>query len=381
MSRARWKTFLWLAGSLLALAVMALMVLLWLNTHTRIERTIDLPPQGEAAYNPLYLLRQALHADGVDSVSRRYLQLDSAAPGNGDTIILYGDPRQLTARDVERLLDWVAQGGHLIARLPAHRHSTNPSTRSTGALLDRLGIRRIPENTRFCNALQFPETAQEMMFCADERFRPAVHTGVAWGDSDSGYAFARRRWGGGLVDVVSQLGFLDNTHLERPGRAALTRQLLAPNYGQGTVHLIYGQQLPSLWQLLFEHGRMAWVPLLLALLAWLWMRMPRFGPLRAAPLPVRRALLEHIEASGEHLYRYGNCDLLLDALRERFQEWLRRHDPLTASLQGEARLAAIAALTRMPRLDIADALETDARRMNAHEFQRRAAVLVQMMRG
>jgi len=278
------------------------------------------------------------------------------------------------------LLDWVAQGGHLVLSLPQNRRGPNPSTRPVGALLDMLGIWWMPVPTRFCQDIQFPDTAEEMMFCADERFMLDGHTQIAWGDSDSGYAFARRQWGLGSVDIFSHLNFLDNTQLERPGRAALARQLLAPNYRHGTVHLIYGRQLPSLWQLLFEHGRMAWIPLLLALLAWLWMRMPRLGPLRPAPLPARRALLEHIEASGEHLYRYGNSDILLETLRDTFWQWLRRHNPLAASLQGEARMATIAAHTGMPPPDIADALEADAQRMNAQQFQRRVAVLLQMMR-
>jgi len=379
-SRSPWTRRLWLAGgTLLALAVLATMLAWWLNTHTRIERTIDLPPQGEAAYNPLYLLRQALHADGMDTLSRRYLQLDSATFASLDTVVLYGDPRQLTAHDVERLLDWVKQGGHLLVRLPADA-SPPASARTRRALLDALGVRRIPAPTRFCHDLQFQDAAAEMVFCADERFMLDAPPEVAWGDPGSGYAFARQFLGNGSVDVFSHLDFLDNTQLGRPGRAALARQLLAPNYGQGSIHLIYGRQLPSLWRLLFEHGRMAWIPLLLALAAWLWMRMPRLGPLRPAPLPARRALLEHIEASGEHLYRYGRGDLLLLALREAFWRWLRRRDPLTASLQGEARVAAIAEHTKTPATTVADALEADCRRMNAASFQHRAQILREMAR-
>jgi len=374
-SRSPWPRRFWLAsGTLLVLAVLAAMVLWWFNTHTRIERSIDLPPQGEAAYNPLYLLHQALHADGVDVDSRRYLQLDSARFATEDTVVLYGDPRQLSGRDVERLLNWVAQGGHLLVRLPegAGKHSA-------GALLDTLGVRRTAAFTRFCHDLQFQVDATEMVFCADERFMLDDVPEVAWGDQAGGYAFARQRRGRGSVDVFSHLNFLDNRQLGRPGRAALARQLLAPNYDLGTVHLIYGRQLPSLWRLLFEHARMVWIPLLLALAAWLWMRIPRLGPLRPAPLPARRALLEHIEASGEHLYGYGRADLLLEALREAYWGWLRRRDPLSASLPGKARVAAIAAHTGIPPLDVAEALEADAHRMNAQQFCRRAAVLIQMM--
>jgi len=375
-SRSSWPRRLWLAGgALLVLAVFAAMILWWLNTHTRIERTIDLPPQGEAAYNPLYLLRQALLADGVDADSRRYLQLDSIALAADDTVVLYGDPRQLTKRDVERLLNWVSQGGHLLVRLP-----TGGNRDSSGILLDTLGIRRMTTFGPFCRDIQLQADAVEKVFCSVKRFMLDDAPDVALGDQSSGYAFARQPWGDGSVDVLSHLNFLDNRQLGRPGNAALARQLLAPNYDWGAVHLIYGRQLPSLWRLLFEHARMVWIPLLLALAAWLWMRVPRLGPLRPAPLPARRALLEHIEASGEHLYGYGRADLLLEALRETYWRWLRRCDPLTASLQGKPRMAAIAARAGMPPLEVADALEADAQRMNAQQFCHRAAVLIQMMR-
>lgn len=42
------------------------LTILYLRTHERVTETIRLPPQGEAAYNPLYVLGQALRADGID---------------------------------------------------------------------------------------------------------------------------------------------------------------------------------------------------------------------------------------------------------------------------------------------------------------------------
>src|SRR3546814_3831009 len=77
---------------------------------------------------------------------------------------------------------------------------------------------------------------------------------------------------------------------------------------------------------------MAWLPALLALAAWLWMRTQRFGPRLPSPEPARRALLEHVQASGEHLWRYGRASALYAAVREVFMARLRRRDPLAAAL-------------------------------------------------
>ena len=127
--------------------------------------------------------------------------------------------------------------------------------------------------------------------------------------------------------------------------ALLTRQLLTPNWGAGTVHLVYAASVPPLWYQILTRGWMAWGPLLLALLAWLWMRTQRLGPVLPAPPVARRALLEHVAASGEHLVRYGRAPLLYDAVRTAFLDRLRRRDPLAAALVGEAGIEAIASRT------------------------------------
>jgi len=374
------KRNLWLAaGSLLALLILALLVLWWRSTHTRIERTIDLPAQGEAAYNPLYLLRQSLRVDGVDAESRRYLQLDQFRLHPEDTVVLYGDPRQLTAPESGQLLGWIRRGGHLIVRLPPQLGASRRA--QVGPLLERLGVSTLADSTRACYEIGMPGELPEMEYCTDTHFvLDGPRPDAALASPDDGLAFARLSYGHGTVDVWSHLGFLNTTQFQQPERAALVRQILAPNYGNGTVHLIYGAQMPSLWRLVFEHGRMAWLPLLLALAAWLWLRIPRLGPLLPAPLPARRALLEHVEASGEHLYRYGRADVLLSALRDAFSQWLRRHDPLAASQEGATRIAAIAARTGVPEADITDALHTDLNGMNATGFRQRAGTLVRMMR-
>src|SRR3546814_17361365 len=77
--------------------------------------------------------------------------------------------------------------------------------------------------------------------------------------------------------------FRANRSLEKPGAGGLARQRLQPGGKRGTVHLVYAANMPSLWRLLLEHAWMAWLPALLALAAWLWMRTQRFGPWLPSP--------------------------------------------------------------------------------------------------
>ena len=330
----------------LAVLLVGFVATAWfLRNFHRVEHRIELPPRGEAAYNPLYALKRALQADGVAVDSRQRLDLSAHAPGPRDTLLLYGDPRSLSPPQARRLLQWVEGGGHLLLRTPAGRED---EALGSIALFDALGIvAKGDDGGRGCLPFRVEGETPHVEFCGSRRFvtRPEVVPALAWGDLQHGYAYARLARGAGHVDVLADFDFLHNRggeSLREPTHAALARQLLAPNYGRGTVHLVYAAQLPSLWRTLFTRGWMAWLPLALALCAWLWWRSQRFGPLQPLPAPERRSLLEHVHASGELLYRHGKGALLHAAVRASFLARLRRRDPLVAALDGEAQVEAIA---------------------------------------
>ena len=115
------------------------------------------------------------------------------------------------------------------------------------------------------------------------------------------------------------------------------------------------------------------------LLAWLAMRMQRFGPLLAAPPEARRSLLEHVQASGEHLYRYGRAHLLHQALLRHVLARVRRRDPIAAALEGQAQVNALAERTGLPATDVVDALHSP-RPLDARDFRHRIARLISLGR-
>ncbi|WP_041499709.1 DUF4350 domain-containing protein, partial [Xanthomonas sacchari] len=304
--------------------------------YERAEREIVLPPRGEAAYNPLYALRQTLRADGVRAESRQRLDLAAMRLRPHDSVVLYGDPRMLGKADGDALLDWVEHGGHLVLRTP-----TVEVKRGDVPILEALDITVEASSPDNCLMMAVPGAAPQKFFCDGRRFHIDPDTPDNWwSGEDDDFVFARVPYGDGSVDVLSELDFLENQDnrlgrmfegspmendpmlrsggLREAGNRLLARQVLGPNYGQGTIHLIYSAELPSLWRTLFTRGWPAWLPALLILLAWLWSRMQRFGPLRAAPAEDRRSLLEHVRASGEHLLRFGRADLLHAAVREAF---------------------------------------------------------------
>ena len=389
---------------LIALVVAGLVggfVALWMHTYKRVVKTIDLPPKGEASYNPLYALKIALGKDGQRVDSRQRLALDTHPLKPADTLLLLGDTRTLPAADSARLLAWVEAGGHLIVRTPPPNAVISEYT---VPLLSDIGIAPVDEafvdaavedafvdeasadeapadgatvddapaeealadekpagRESTCLGLQVAKMDEHAEFCDGRHFyftKDDVEVLALWGDDDNGeYGYARIPWGEGSIDVLADLDFLVNAKLEDKPHRALTRQLLQPNYARaGTFHLIYSANMPPLWRLLLDHAWRVLLPLLLALFVWLWMRAERLGPARPSPLPDRRSLLDHVQASGDHLYRYGRRATLYTAVHDAFLRRLRQRDPYAAALEGPAQIDAIAKRTGMTVADIEAAL-------------------------
>ncbi len=375
---------------LLGAGVIAAGVAWFLHTYEKVEKQVALPPRGEASFNPLYALKKTLQADGLRGDSRQRLDLSKSQLGKHDTLLILNDPRAMTSVDNRRLQEWVAQGDHLLLRTPPASRGEETSV----PLLEALHV-VLTDDPPECAPLQVPGEEQHVEFCRGRRFFfDQVEPELAWGDLQAAYVYARLVHGAGHVDVLADFDFLTNNGnrqgnpfapeedplaggLRDGPHRALARQVLAPNYGQGTVHLVYAAQMPSLWRMVLQRGWPVWAPLLLALLAWLWLRMQRFGPLRPAPAGERRSLLEHVRASGEHLFRYNKRALLYASVRNSFLARLRRRDPFAAALAGEAQVGAIAERLGIPAETVRIALQAPP----SHDkpaFRHRISTLIQL---
>ena len=390
MSRAR--IGLRIGGIVLVVGVVVALGVAWfLHNYEKVENELHLPPRGEAAYNPLYALKKTLQADGVTVASRQRLDLSAQQLATRDTLLILNDPRTLTPVETRRLLEWVSAGGHLLVRTPVPgRWDKDMQV----PLFKALGVRALVADGA-CEPLQVAGEVPHVEFCRGRRFSfEQVRPLRSWGDLGKGYVYARLGHGEGHVDVLADFDFLGNQG-ERQGsmflpdqeqpvgglrdgpHRALARQVLAPNYGQGTMHLVYAAQMPSLWRSVVQQGWPVWVPLMLALLAWLATHAQRFGPWLPSPLGERRSLLEHVRASGEHLSRYNKRVLLYAAVRSAFLARLRRRDPLAAALAGEAQVGALAERLGLPAAAIRTALQAPASHDKA-AYRDRVSTLIHM---
>lgn len=314
------------------------------------EREVTLPPRGEARYNELFALGKALRIQGFEVATRATLNLDAMALAPGEVLVLATDVRSIGADDAAGLLDWVKQGGHLVFSLPdAETGRAVPLTQELGLeLTSQYGCVRWKADGATGPASLCHRTLIDA--------RDDDEWTWAWNTDDGGYVAVRAQHGDGSWLALPNFGMLSGRALKRRNRTALTWALLQPMLGDGRVHLVYAVDLPPLYVLLVQRGWPVWIPALLALLAWLWRRSQRLGPILPLPAPDRRALLEHIRAAGEFAFRRRRGPALHAALKRRFDARLARDFPLLAALEGEDQVRAIAAAWRLDPIFVRGAL-------------------------
>jgi hypothetical protein len=337
MSRRGWLL------SLIFLLPIAALVAWWLYTFKPVLKEVDLPARGEARYNPLFALKLSLQAHGIEVASGGNAGFNVGALAENDALLLYSDIRTISEDTSRHVLDWVEQGGHLIFAIPSG------SNDRPAPLLEQLGL--YGQDHYRCLDWNAAETKEEekAQHCFLYRFQSddedlSETFAWLWGNDSDGYLFGRQFIGDGSVFIAGELDFLVNADLNEPGHAALAWQVLAPALGNGkhTVHLIYAADVPPMYVLIVHYGWPILLPIFIALLMWLWSRSQRFGPLLPLASMHRRALLDHVQASGEFVFRRGRMLALHAAVHRLFVARLRRRDPTLAALEGEALVQALA---------------------------------------
>jgi hypothetical protein len=223
-----------------------------------------------------------------------------------------------------------------------------------GPLLDRLGVEAWEADSR-CIELDTGAHG-DYELCGGTRIGgediAANYTRLASAGSESGYWFGHAWYEDGRVFLVSSLDMLHNAALDEADAVALADALLAPLRERGRIHLFRGVDSEPFHVLLLRVGWQALLPAFVALLLWLWMCSQRFGPILPDATAPRRALLEHVRACGEFLFRRGQSPALHRALLTRVLKRLDEREPVIAALPEAARIGALAERTRLP----ADAL-------------------------
>lgn len=182
-----------------------------------------------------------------------------------------------------------------------------------------------------------------------------------WSDPDAVAVRAYAEGSGTLVMVSNN--FFDNAHLPRYDHAELLLTLAALQPRAKHAMIVQDINATPWYLALWRSGAMALSALavLLVLLLWRAMIGGRFGPPLPEPAGARRALLEHIEASGNWLWKVpGGRALLLGAARRETLALLARRAPELRQLEGNALCARLARLHGIDETALQEALHADA---------------------
>ncbi|MGQ7956885.1 DUF4350 domain-containing protein [Pseudomonas sp. SP16.1] len=382
------------AGLLLGLGlalVLGLLASYLLGKLEPYEEVAEHGPAPEVASSPYLAAEHFLRRQGIEARRADGLEVLDGLPSQGQTLMLLADRGNMTPRQVERLLQWTANGGHLL--FIAERLWNEEEGRSGDLLLDLLGIQQYmsdeldeeeaaeddeingdgepyPDLTKLY--LENEQAPAYIAFDTDFHLFDAQNRAHAWANSDAATHLLQLYHGDGLITVLSDPWIWQNRSIDQYDHAWLLWYLAQDS----AVSLLYHAERADLASLLLRHFPLALAVLALLIVAALWHFGMRQGPLQAPASRARRQLEEHLRGSADFLLRRNGQHSLLQGLQQDIKRRARRRHPGFDRLAVAEQWQVLGRLTRLPARDISQAMRPlPPQRLSASDFTRQVAHL------
>jgi hypothetical protein len=318
-----------------------------LASHLYKEKVeIETGLQGEADTYPLLAAERFLTRMGIPVQRIENPEQITTLPGPQDALMITTDRQTIGIELTDQLLEWVNNGGRLIATIPYLDDEELSQPRDP--LLEALNLQVVESDceseTDYSDIdLPWANDILQIGFGYCLALEGAIEEDDISGDQE-GTQVIRRYLGAGSVTILSDLDFITWLAIGGYDHAAVLWHLVD---GRGTVWLATSNDMPSLFEWLLDHAPLAVLSALLLLVTWLWMISRRFGPTLPNPEPLRRRIMEHIEASGAYLWKTHHREALVDAVREDVLDTAARRHPGWTGMNRQEREEHIAELTGM----------------------------------
>ncbi len=332
------------------------LVALFFTLFERVEEEAEVGYQGAARTNPFLAAERLFTRLGAPA--RTLAAGPSTLPPPDHALLLLSPTRSLSAERFAQILDWVRKGGKLIV-LPDDAPSLDPILSHWS-----VGIADPPDagepeviEVNLAEGAKARVEMSRVRRLSVERKGAQIEKGT-----EAGLAFVRYAEGEGTVTFLSDARFLTNSGIGRHDHAAAAFALIrgANTKVPAGVWLAVRDEVPTLGQLLRRHAWMALASGALLIAGWLWYAGARFGPLLPDPPRDRRSLLEHVEASGDFLWRTGRGDELLQGARQSLLHRIDVREPGWSRLPAPQLTQRLAAAARLPAERIDRALHGSA---------------------
>lgn len=385
------------AGFILAIALLLILGLLAsyvLGKLEPYEDVIEHGPAPEVASSPYLAAEHFLRKQGIAARRAEGLDVLDGLPSEGQTLMLLADRGNMTPRQVERVLQWTAGGGHLL--FIAERLWDEEEGKSGDLLLDLLGIQQYmsdelddeeaseaeAENEQNEEHEAYPQLTKLYLeneqapayiaFDTDFHLYDAQNRAHAWANSDSATHLLQLYHGDGLITVLSDPWIWQNRNINEYDHAWLLWYLSQDS----AVTLLYHADSDGLARLLLRHFPLALLVLALLIIATLWHVGMRHGPLQTPASRARRQLEEHLRGSADFLLRRSGQHSLLKGLQQDINRRARRRHPGFDKLAVAEQWQVLGRLTRLPAKDISQAMRPlPPQRLSASDFTRQVAHL------
>ncbi|MFV9682389.1 DUF4350 domain-containing protein [Pseudomonas sp. NY15367] len=388
---SRRSGFILAMALLLAVGLIASYVLGKLEPY---EDVIEHGPAPEVASSPYMAAEHFLRKQGIAARRAEGLDVLDGLPSEGQTLMLLADRGNMTPRQVERVLQWTANGGHLL--FIAERLWDEEEGKSGDLLLDLLGIQQYmsdelddeetgeapaesekneeheayPQLTKLY--LENEQAPAYIAFDTDFHLYDAQNRAHAWANSEAATHLLQLYHGDGLITVLSDPWIWQNRNINEYDHAWLLWYLSQDS----AVTLLYHADSDGLARLLLRHFPLALLVLALLIIASLWHVGMRHGPLQAPASRARRQLEEHLRGSADFLLRRSGQHSLLKGLQQDINRRARRRYPGFEKLAVADQWQVLGRLTRLPAKDISQAMRPlPPQRLSASDFTRQVAHL------
>jgi len=375
------------------------------NNFTWVDENKEVGFQGIAKTNDLLAAEFFLRKMGVLVQQVNGLVALRDLPSTEHTLFITTQRETINKELSNYLLTWLKSGGHAIVEakyLPdselKNDKKKSKNSEKNAELDDELlkewslfamdsnsdkkneglPVRVLLDNSSFNKSLNINQYNKEIEvnFPFNKTLNtPASRLAAIWSvEDETGQYLIQFSVGAGLLNVHTSTLPFNNEQIADYDHAQFLHYLVQqPGHNAG-VWLIRVDDMPPLWQWLWDKAWYAMFSLSLLFIVWLWRAPFRFGPILNDTQMERRSLLEHIRASGYYRWHNDQSGYLLEQVQNRLWTKIQKSHP---AIRRDNQLQAYKMLEDITGINetlITEALlKTD--KINEHDFTNKIKLL------
>ncbi len=358
--------------------ILLIAVIGYIYNNTESYKTIITKPEPyKVKTNPYLAAEYFLKEHKQKVTNRKFLNFFDKLPTTKQTVLLLGEHNHLTPSQNKKILDWVSNGGQLIVEI-SHNKDYRKNT-YTDTLLNDLGIELAiaeiddPKKELLTTLYIENETTPiTLNFLPRYALIDSDDKASLWAnDANDNTHILQLPYQKGRITVISDANLWKNNSIDQKDHAWLLHYLTAGN----DVVLVYNSfsqtqiDHPNAFVNFFKHFPYTLLALILLIIAVLWYKGMRSGPLEALFSRNRRRLPEQLSAQANFLYKKMGATQLIAVLQQDINYLAKKRHSRFDDLPIDQQYHLLSKLTQHPIETISNVMGiTDQHKLSKLEF-------------